>query len=311
MTNQELQELAAKANRGEGIPAKVWENVTPKEYSLFRFFQSRDTGWADQFGGVVPHYPSQRHIEKNLAPEQNMSKMGLEALAQANQVARKNKLMSPSLADKMLPTTLVEGGAISINNWGYPDTPKYRDILTKAGLPPTREGIIDLPRDTTYDQTLIQAKLMHALMAAKAAQYGEDKALERWNGKGTNARLGADSENHYRKVLETDAMLKHPKNKELVQTWDALSQRYAGEPPQEMRAPKADLSSWEDSDVPAFIGDAVKAVRGALPDKPIERMQQAVRNFTAPTMVPKEEAKKKGGAVKMPDNYSKGNWKII
>jgi hypothetical protein len=251
-------------------------------------------------GGVVPYYPSQRHIEKNLAPEQNMSRMGLEALAQANQEARKNKLMSPSLADKMLPTTLVEGGAININGWGYPDTPKYREILTRAGLPPTREGIIDLPRDTTYDQTLIQAKLMHALMAAKASQYGEDKALERWNGKGTNARLGADSANHYRKVLETDAMLKHPKNKELMNTWGALNNRYAGEAPQEMRASRSDLSSWEDSDVPAFIGNAVKAVRNVMPDKPVEKIQQAIRDFTAPTMVPREEAKKKGGFIGKP-----------
>lgn len=299
MTNQELQELAAKSNRGEGISAKVWENMTPKEYSLFRFFQSRDTGWADKLGGVVPHYPSQRHIEKNLAPEQYMSHMGLEALANANQVARKNKLMSSQLADKMLPTTLVESG-VGINNWGYPDTPKYREILTKAGLPPTREGIIDLPRGTTYDQTLIQAKLMHALMAAKAAQYGDDLALERWNGKGTNARLGADASNHYRKVLETSEVLKHPKNKELMQTWNALSQRYAGEGPQELRQAPDEPLNWEDENLPDFLGDPVRAIRNALPDKPIQKMQRAIREFTAPTMVPKETAKKKGGMIDKP-----------
>ena len=287
----------------------VFEKMTPKEHSLYRFLQSRDTNWAEQYGGIVPYYPSQRHIEKNLAPEQNMAHMSLDALANANQVARKNGLMSPQLADRMLPTMLVEGG-IGINHWGYPDTPKYRDILTKAGLPPTRAELIDLPsKGTTYDRDVIGAKMMHALMAAKAAQYGDDLAVERWNGKGTNAKLGADASNHYRKVLETEALLKHPKNKELTQTWNALSQRYAGEDPQEMRAPRAEVA--EESDVPEFIGNAVKAVRNALPDKPIERIQQAVRNFTAPTMVPKEEVKKKGGAVKMPDNYSQGGWKII
>jgi len=309
MTNQEVQELAARANKGIGIPMSVMEKMTPKEQSLFRFYQSRETNWSEQYGGVVPYYPSQRHIEKNLTPEQNMSHMSLDALANANQVARKNGLMSPQLADKMLPTMLVEGG-IGINSWGYPDTPKYRDILTKAGLPPTRAELIDLPsKGTTYDRDVIGAKMMHALMAAKAAQYGDDLAIERWNGKGTNAKLGADASNHYRKVLETEALLKHPKNKELAHTWNALSQRYAGEDPQEMRAPRAEIA--EESDVPEFIGNAVKAVRNALPDKPIEKIQQAVRNFTAPTMVPKEEAKKKGGAVKMPDNYSQGSWKII
>ena len=108
MTNQEIQDLVAQTGRGKGIPTDVWANMTPKEYSLYRFFRSRDTSWADPFGGVVPFYPSQRHIEKNLAPEQNMSNLGLEVLAQANQIARKNKLMSPQLADKMLPTALVE-----------------------------------------------------------------------------------------------------------------------------------------------------------------------------------------------------------
>lgn len=309
MTNQEIQDLVTQTRKGIGIPMSVFEKMTPKEHSLYRFLQSRDTNWAEQYGGIVPYYPSQRHIEKNLAPEQNMAHMALDALANANQVARKNGLMSPQLADRMLPTMLVEGG-IGINHWGYPDTPKYRDILTKAGLPPTRAELIDLPsKGTTYDRDVIGAKMMHALMAAKAAQYGDDLAVERWNGKGTNAKLGADASNHYRKVLETEALLKHPKNKELTQTWNALSQRYAGEDPQEMRAPRAEVA--EESDVPEFIGNAVKAVRNALPDKPIERIQQAVRNFTAPTMVPKEEAKKKGGAVKMPDNYSQGGWKII
>jgi len=307
MTNQEIQDLVTQTSKGKGIPMSVFEKMTPKEHSLYRFLQSRDTNWAEQYGGIVPYYPSQRHIEKNLAPEQNMSHMSLDALAHANQVARKNNLMSPQLADKMLPTMLVEGG-IGINSWGYPDTPKYRDILTKAGLPPTRAELIDLPsKGTTYDRDVIGAKMMHALMAAKAAQYGDDLALERWNGMGTNAKLGADASNHYRKVLETDALLQHPKNKELMGTWNALSQRYAGEGPQEMRQPLLQPLDEENN----FLGRSVNAIRSVLPDKPIEKMQQAVRNFTAPTMVPKEEMKKKGGAVKMPDNYSQGSWKII
>ena len=309
MTNQEIQDLVAQTGRGKGIPMGVWANMTPKEHSLYRFFRSRDTSWADQFGGVVPFYPSQRHIEKNLAPEQNMSNMGLEVLAQANQIARKNKLMSPQLADKMLPTALVEA-SIGINNWGYPDTPKYQDILTKAGLPPTREGIYALPRDTIYDQELIQAKLMHALMAAKAAQYGDDLALERWNGKGTNVRFGADASNHYRKVLETDALLQHPKNKELMDTWNMYLQRYKdGQAPQELREAKP-VYNWEDENLPAAFGNLVGKARKALPDVSLRDVQNTIRNWTAPT-TPVVDNKKKGGAVKMPDNYSQGNWKII
>jgi hypothetical protein len=305
MTNEELQELA----KAKSLPQSVWEKMTPAEYSKWQFLVSRNTDWAQQRGGTVPYYPSQRYIEKDLAPELGMSHMQLDALAQANQIARKNKLMSPQLADKMLPTLLVEG-ATGVNGWGYPDTPKYRDILTKAGLPPTREEIMRSPIDTEYDRNLLSSKLMHAVMAAKAAQYGDDLALERWNGKGTNARRGADAQNHYRKVLETDAMLKHPKNKEMMDTWGTLSQRYAGEPPQELRE-AAPVSNWEDENLPAGLGYLVTKARNAIPTIPVKKIQDSIRNYTAPTMVPKEEAKKKGGSVKMPDNYSRGNWKLI
>jgi hypothetical protein len=64
-----------------------------------RFLKSRDTSWADKFGGVTPYYPQQRYIDQNLAPDLGITNMQLEALAQANQIARKNKLMSPKLLD--------------------------------------------------------------------------------------------------------------------------------------------------------------------------------------------------------------------
>lgn len=309
MTKKELQELAALTASGKTPAMKVLSDMTPEEYSLYRFYQSRNDDWAKPYGGTVPHYPSERHIEKNLAPEKNITRMSLETLAQANQIARKNDLMSPKLADNMLPTMLVEG-APGINGWGYPDTPKYRGILTKAGLPPTIAELNKLPNDTEYDRSLTQAKMMHALMAAKAAQYGDDLALERWNGKGANNVRGADASNHYRKVLETAALLKHPKNKEMLGTWDELSQRYAGENPQEMRQAPEQPLSWEQENLPTAFSNAVGAVRKAIPDISLKNVQDTVRNWTAPT-TPVVNSNKKGGAVKLPTNYSNGNHKLI
>lgn len=303
-----------------------WVIPTEKE----RFLKSRETEWANDYGGVVPHYPSIRHIEQNLAPELGITRMQIDAMAQANAIARKNNLMSPALADKMLPTLLVEG-ASGTNGWGYPDTKPYRDILTRAGLPPTVEEINKLikanisdtssreyppnekrkryDRAETFDNDLIRAQMMHAMMAAKALNYGEDKAIERWNGQGTARGGWANAANHARKVEETAALLKHPKNKELMDTWNSAYQQHSDFGNQAFKAQLEDWSKWEDNlNVPGIIGypisAAVKAVRGVLPDEnPLKALQNKVRNWTAPT--PPSEYKK-GGKVKLPKNHKNG-----
>lgn len=246
---------------------------------------ANDTSWAEQYGGTTPFYPQQRYIDKNLAPEVGIPNMHLEALAAANQEALKNGLMSPKLAAKMLPTILTEG-AMGINSWGYADLPKYRAILEKAGLPPTIDEIVQLRKEapTTFDRELVNAKLVHALMAAKANIYGEDKAVERWNGQGTNGSYSrpADSANHARKVAEVERLLSDPKNKPMMDFWSAMQTRYAGEKPQQMTASPPSYT-WADQNLPAIFAPPVNALLGGVDatKNMLGRAQTAVRNWTA------------------------------
>lgn len=245
---------------------------------------TKDTSWAEKYGGTTPFYPQQRYIDENLAPEVGMPNMHLEALAAANQEALKRGLMSPKLASKMLPTILTEG-AMGINSWGYADIPKYRAILEKAGLPPTIDEIQQLRNSasTDFDRELINAKLVHALMAAKAGIYGEDKAVERWNGIGKSDSYSrpADAAHHAYKVAEVERLLAHPKNKPMADYWAAMQARYAGTPPQQMtEAPP--VYTWADENLPGMLSGPVNALAAVGPEvkNAFVNAQRSIRNWT-------------------------------
>ncbi len=259
----------------------------PRSPAMERFFSSRDTSWADKAGGVVPFYPKKIYIEKNLAPELDISRQQLEALAEANLVAKKSGLMPQKILDKMLPTLLTES-ATGISAWGYPDTPKYRNILIKAGLPPTLDEINRIRADqTNYDRDLRKSKLMHAVMAAKVADYGEDLAIERWNGKGKGMGGMADASNHARKVAELEQMLQHPKNKEMMDVWNDYRTKHSGNAP----APTFRPLDEDFSDDPFWLANLKDAVgiNGNIADTAgglVRSAQQGIRNWTAPAMMP-------------------------
>jgi hypothetical protein len=236
------------------------------------------TAWADKYGGVTPYYPQKRYFEKNLAPEQNVTNFQLEALAQAGQEAVKNGLMTRKQADRMLPTLLTEG-ATGINpntGWQYPDTGRYQLILSKAGLPESIPEVNELKTTNRYDRNVIDSKLMHANMAAKIAQYGEDLAYERWNGKGKTS-LGADASNHIRKVKELETLLKDPKNKPLMDNWKEYNDRHSS------KYPTLSLSESPDNETLGGM-HAVNDFKEMLPNSPLPAIQRAVRNWTAPSM---------------------------
>jgi hypothetical protein len=246
---------------------------------------AKDTSWADKYGGVTPYYPQQRYIDNNLAPETGLPNMDLEALAAANQTALRNNLMSPKLASKMLPTILTEG-TMGINGWGYADTPKYRSILIKAGLPPTIEEISNLRKNapTAFDREVINAKLVHALMAVKADVYGEDKALERWNGKGKSDSYNrpADAAHHAYKVDEVNRLLSHPKNKQMADFYADMQARYRnGTTPSASSLPPA--LTWADENLPSMFAEPVNALinYATQTDNALRQGQNFIRNRTA------------------------------
>jgi hypothetical protein len=260
--------MASNALAPTNINALTAQNTTPpavnwpaRPTAKERFLQSRDTTWADKYGGVTPYYPQQRYITENLAPNLNITNQDIEALAQAQQIARKNKTLSPALLDAMLPTLLTEG-KLGINSWGYPDTPKYRDILIKSGLDPATVATGPDTNDP-YELALFNAKRMHALMAAKESEYGSKLAIERWNGKGTNKLLGADAKNHARKVQELTQLLQHPKNEPIASRWKEMNSYYAGGGTPLKMTPPPEPSYWEDS-LPGVIGVPINAIRNWL-----------------------------------------------
>ena len=290
---------------------------------------TKDQKWdwkekSKEYGGLVPFYPSTRYIEENLAPEE-LTTMQIQALAHANQDARKNKLMSPNMLDKMLPTLMIES-ASGTRGWGYPDQPRYRDILTKAGLDPknpknTHDQLMQ-EYGNEYGTHLWESRMMHAMMAAKVANYGEDMATTRWNGEGRHrVRWNiADADNHARKVKEVEALLQHPKNKPIIDTWNHYSNLYKpGNKTTSLSEPKMgsledELNSlpWE-AELPAVIQEPISALREAIPS--VKDIRNKIRDFTAPTAAPlstlvepdnKATKKKKGGKVKLLDGYKSG-----
>ena len=204
----------------------------------------------------LPFYPSEKYLKKGWAPEK-IPVDALKALAAAAQRAQQTGVLSPSLAKQLLPNALVEGrfDDFGANGYGYPVTPERNAIFNKLGLsvgtnamPPQNADWGDAeyeawakanpPKYDVHamadkqgygvdsDNPQVAAKMAAALLAEKASQFGEDQAIERWNGKGVKKVGGktfADSENHVRKVEEMNRMLLHPKNRDLLDAYLKLT----------------------------------------------------------------------------------------
>lgn len=192
----------------------------------------------------TPFYPNQGYLKRNLAPEL-FSTRSLEALAKAENLARAKGVLSSNLANALLPNALVEGWnnfGIVDGRYGYPPNKRRDQVMENMGLrvvnsdaPEVLKKYADMSRDTVGGYQLFphagldaSAKLATALLAEKAHLYGEDKAIERWNGKGraTEEYYGdyvqADAKNHARKVQMMVEMLKHPANREISTTYQKL-----------------------------------------------------------------------------------------
>lgn len=218
--------------------------------------------------GLLNYYPSEKYIRKNWAPEQ-IGQGNIEPLAKAQKMAVAKGLLSPQLANAMLPIALVEGNGnygIVDGRYGYPPNPKRDKMLADMGLRvidydgQTSNGGIPsvaamvtskptkLPDFSTFDlyrmknqgywvpsgvpsenYYSIMARLMPVVLAEKAALYGENNAIERWNGKGKavedngwDDEQKADSKYHKGKVEEMIRMLNHPLNADIKNAYQGL-----------------------------------------------------------------------------------------
>jgi hypothetical protein len=207
-----------------------------------------------KMAGTLSFYPSEKYLKKNWAPEK-IPVNTLKHLASAQRRAVEQGVISPNLANKMLPNTLVEGwdtgyGVVG-GTYGYPASKERDAILQKMGLVvsdyPTNNvntypdvmrdqkakagywvpsGLLSADTDRFHKA---YASLVPVILAEKARLYGEDKAIERWNGKGRaiedngydDAQV-ANAMNHVKKVDEMMRMLNHPANAELLNMYKGL-----------------------------------------------------------------------------------------
>ena len=198
---------------------------------------------------AIPHYPSSRHVEKNLAPEHTLRYRDIAALANARRQAEETGVLDPKLAEYMLPMAMVEGRSgnfgILQDNRFYAH-PRTLDRFRRMGLamegPMAPLAIKDIPGKGRHigpsakmeGNSDTYAKMMAAIMAEKAALVPAgnlDEAVKRYNGRGRAIEYvddqpqQADVNTYLAKVKDALQMLSHPKNKPLFDHFNAVYQR--------------------------------------------------------------------------------------
>lgn len=203
-------------------------------------YNAADAMYAD----TVPFIPSQRYLDKNLAPEK-FPRESVKAAARAARQAVDSGVISPSMATMILPNILTENRpddfGVNVGRWEKGSSAPIGQIVKKLGLDKTtvvdkdivssavgqlmgiqtniplyKKGDVviqpksgDNPAELEYN-----AKLMAAVLAEKSRQAGGDdkETIKRWNGQGK----GAD--NHLSKVMEASGLLMSaPGNKEIME----------------------------------------------------------------------------------------------
>lgn len=211
-------------------------------------YNAADAMYAD----TVPFYPSQKYLDKNLAPEQ-FPKESVRAAARAARQAVDAGVISPSLATLILPNILTENRpddfGVNRNRWEKGENAPIGQIVKKLGIkgaivdkdvstsdvasllsahtlgvgtmspttgtPLYKKGDVVLnPRQGENPEELAyNAQLMAAVLGEKARQ---SKGNDLETIKRWNGQ-GSGADNHLRKVIETsDLLVNEPKNSEIM-----------------------------------------------------------------------------------------------
>ena len=181
-----LAKAQVMAQRNNVLPPELAANLLPNSLVEGRF-ASEEGGPAD-FGFNFFGYP---HAPEH---ENAMMKMGL-------------KVGASNYPPKNVTA-----------NWGDDEWDKWSRKQPKLDVYKVDKGYT-LNEDDYSDPSHTEdaaAKMAAIALAHKAKLYGQDKAIERWNGQGPGAR------NHVRKVEEMARMLNHPKNALLRQAYEQM-----------------------------------------------------------------------------------------
>lgn len=190
---------------------------------------------------AIPYFPSQRYVDKKLAPEIKLGVDDWSSLAQAQKLAVDKGVLHPSLAAVIPAMAMVEGHPRNYGvkgDIGFYPSPATVDIFNKMGFkvnkdftiatesnpdPLTREDIptVKMLRLTSSARDE-PAKLMTTILAIKArGAESDDAAIKLYNGKGKatelvdNVKVPANVDTYLKKVREAEAMLEHPANSTL------------------------------------------------------------------------------------------------
>lgn len=187
-------------------------------------------------GVLYDYYPDPSYIKKKWKPEKIPAE-SLQALANAEVTAVRQGVLSPNVAQQFLPNALAEGRStqeedergngtsadFGFNSMQYNRSPVIDDKIRLMGL----NAIVGSP-DITYNDRhgyvpanlrsdmvdpSVSARMAAIMLSHKASLYGEDKAVERWNGQGQMAL------NHARKVGVLSQMLNHPSNNAILNAY--------------------------------------------------------------------------------------------
>jgi len=211
----------------------------------------------------VSYKPSQRYVDKNLAPE-TMPSASIVALAKAAKRGVDSGILLPEVANKMLANLTVEGrdDDFGFNSIDLPAGKKTEDLLSTMEIPKTTAAY--LPQDTKGDKTdpmynrylfrrasdtrkfdaksditgldynarmavINLAQKQEVARRLKGDSFTPEDVIQLWNG------VGPKSANHIRKVNEAERLISEdPSNAAIKTLWDRIMN------PSEEKNPQAD-----------------------------------------------------------------------
>ncbi len=183
--------------------------------------------------------PSQKYINEGLEQERTLTGEDIASIAAAHKRAVERGVLSPQLAEHLLPMAMVEGwgsalgvrtgGKVEIDpDVGFYASQRFKHSLSEMGLEEGKDYFTYQAKDKTNKmQNYIQPLQGSAAMSAailgeksklKVAGGTLEGALKAYNGKGkaTEYVLGdpvpADTKKYLAKVLEAKRLLAHEAN---------------------------------------------------------------------------------------------------
>ena len=187
---------------------------------------------------AIPFYPTEKYLARNWAPDTGLLHAHIRDIAAASRLAEERGVLTPELAQHMLPIAMVENrgrgmGVFQGEKNALYASQRVRKKISDMGL--------DLDKDfVSYwkkgDRMLMPGDLSDELLPRFSAIWLSEKArnaksLEEatklYNGKGRALEdLGhgevqqADTGVYWGKIQEAVKMLKHPANEGLASAWN-------------------------------------------------------------------------------------------